>query len=108
VTQEVIRLDKVKSKNRAFGGIRVLVRIVLLSIVVTMMLSAASYIMDNISRVEAQREVIAIEIAHAEARRLEIEDSVAYTESIDFIEYIARNVLNLVRRDEIIFIMTTE
>jgi len=105
---KAVRIDKVKDRRRALGRTRVLVQLGLLVVIAVMTLSAATYILDNIARVEAQREAVAIEIAQAEARRQEIEDSATYTESIEFIEYIARNLLNLVRRDEIIFIMTTE
>ena len=99
--------DNVKKKRRAYGGAKALFRLVLLTIVITMTLSAATHVMDNIAYVEAQREAVQAQIAVAEARRQEIEDSVAYVTSLDFIEYIARR-LGLVRRDEIIFIMTTE
>ena len=105
---KAIRIDKVQDRRRAFGRARTLVKLALLAVVAVTTLSTATYIIDNISRVESQREAVQAQIAEAEARRQEIEDSVAYTESIEFIEYIARNVLNLVRRDEIIFIMTPE
>jgi cell division protein FtsB len=104
---KVVRIDKVKNRRRAFGRARALVQLALIAVVAVMTLSAAAHIMDNIVRVETQREAVQLQIAEAEARRLEIEDSVAYVESIEFIEYIARR-LGLVRRDEIIFIMTTE
>ena len=102
-----VRIDKVNNRRRAFGRIKTLIQLALLTVVVVMTLSASAHILDNIARVEAQRETVHLQIAEAEARRLEIEDSVAYVESIDFIEYMARR-LGLVRRDEIIFIMTTE
>ena len=105
--ENVTRIDKTKSKRRAFGGVKALVRLGLLAVIATMTLSAASHIMDNIDCVGMQQEAVQAQIAEAEARRLEIEDSAAYVESIDFIEYIARR-MGLVRRDEIIFIMTTE
>ena len=104
---KAVRIDKVTNRRRAFGRARALIQLVLLVVVVVMTLSAATHIMDNIDRVRAEREVVQSQIAEAEARRLEIEDSVAYVESIDFIEYMARR-LGLVRRDEIIFIMTTD
>ena len=106
-TAKTAQTDNTKKKRRAYGGAKALFRLVLLGIVVTATLSAATHVMDNIAYVEAQRREVQAQIAAAEARRQEIEDSVAYVTSIDFIEYIARR-LGLVRRDEIIFIMTTE
>jgi cell division protein FtsB len=105
---KAVRIDKIRNRRGAFGRTKTLIKLALLAVVIVMTLSAASHIMDNIARVEVQHEAVAAQIAEAEARRQEIEDSVAYVESIEFIEYIARNMLNLVRRDEIIFIMTTE
>jgi len=102
-----VQISKDNDRRRAFGRVRVLVQLALLAIIAVMTLSAASHIMGNIARIEAQREIVQSQIAEAEARRQEIEDSAAYVESIDFIEYMARR-LGLVRRDEIIFIMTTE
>ena len=104
---KVARIDKVKNRRGALGRAKALVQLALLSVIVVITLSAATHIMENIARLEIEREVVQSQIAEAEARRQEIEDSAAYVESIDFIEYMARR-LGLVRRDEIIFIMTTE
>ena len=105
---KAIRIDKVKNKRRAFGGIKALVQLALLVTVVVVTLTAATGIMDNISRTQEQIAILDEQIIAAEARRQEIEDAAAYVSSIDFVEYIARTRLNLVRRDEIIFIMTSE
>ena len=99
--------DKAKNRRGALGRAKALVQLAILGVIGFVTLSAAAHIMDNIARVEMEREIVQAQIAEAEARRQEIENSVAYVESIDFIEYIARR-LGLVRRDEIIFIMTTE
>ena len=99
--------NKPKNERGSFGRAKTLIKLALLCVIIVMTLSAVSHILDNIARIEAQREVVQAQIAEAEARRLEIEDSVAYVQSIDFIEYMARR-MGLVRRDEIIFIMTTE
>lgn len=104
---KVVQIDKVKNRRGALGRAKALIQLALLGVVVVTTLSAAAHIMENIARVEIEREIVQAQIAEAEARRQEIENSVAYVESIDFIEYIARR-LGLVRRDEIIFIMTTE
>jgi len=105
---KAIRIDKVKSKRRAFGSVKALVQFGLLVAIVVGTLSATTYIMDNISHTQEQIATLDAQILAAEARRQEIEDAAAYVSSIDFIEYIARTRLNLVRRDEIIFIMTSE
>jgi len=104
---KVVRIDKIKNERGAFRRAKALIKLALLTAIAVMTISTATHIMDNIAIVEAQREAVQSQIADAEVRRLEIEDSVAYVESIDFIEYMARR-MGLVRRDEIIFIMTTE
>ena len=102
------KIEKTKGVRGSFGRTRTLIKLALLGVVVVMTLSAAVHIMDNIADLQAEHEIVQTQIKEANARRQEIEDSAAYTESIEFIEYVARNMLNLVRRDEIIFIMTTE
>ena len=103
----VVKIEKVNDVQVGFRRTKTLIKLALLGTVAVMTLSAAMHIIDNIARVQAQHEIVVAQIAEAEARRQEIENSVAYVESIDFIEYMARR-LGLVRRDEIIFIMTTE
>jgi len=105
---KAVRIDKVKNRRRAFGGAKTLVQLALLAVVVIATLTYAGHIMDNIARAEEERSALDMQILAAEVRRQEIEDAAAYVSSVDFIEYIARSRLNLVRPDEIIFIMTRE
>ena len=103
-----IRIDKVKQRRGALGGIKTSIKLVLLVIIALVTLVSVTHTMDSIAEIEAQMASVQAQIAQAEARRREIEDSAAYVASVSFIEYIARNRLGLVHRDEIIFMMIYE
>jgi len=77
----------------------------LLFVVLAFTLISASNTLDSIAASETQLAAILQQIEAEEARRLQIEDSAAYTQNVSFIEDVARRRLGLVRRDEIIFIM---
>lgn len=103
-----IRIDKVRNRRRLFFGAKTLIQLALLAIVITATFVIASNIMDDIAATEAELAAVQAQIEAAEARGREIEDSAAYVQSIQFIESIARERLGLVRRDEIIFIITQD
>ena len=105
---KAIRLDKKRKRRKMFAGFKNLVQLALLLAMIATTFLAATYTLDNIARTDAELALTQVQIEAAEVRRREIEDSDAYMQSPQFVENIARNWLNLVRRDEIIFIMTTE
>ena len=103
-----IRIDKVKKRRRVFVGVKTLVQLALIIAIAVTTIIAFNHTMDNIAYTEAELAATQLQIEDARARRTQIEDSAAYTQSISFIENIARNWLGLVRRDEVIFIITEE
>jgi len=81
------------------------VQLSLLALVIATALVIVSGTLDDIAVIEQEIAATQAQVDAAMARRREIEDATAYTRSFSFVEYIARTRLNLVRRDEIIFIM---
>ncbi|MCL2397761.1 MAG: septum formation initiator family protein [Defluviitaleaceae bacterium] len=101
-----MRIDKIKKRRRNFAGAKALALLAVLVVIIVSTFVYAGYTMGNIGAAEAELAATRQQIEAAEARQREIEDSAAYVNSKEFVEYIARNWLNLVRRGEIIFIMT--
>jgi len=100
-----VSIGAVKRRRKAFWGVKTLVQLALLALVIATALVIVSGTLDNIAVMEQEIAATQAQIDAAVARRREIEDAAVYTRSFSFVEYIARTRLNLVRRDEIIFIM---
>ena len=107
-TDTPINLSSVKRRRRAAFGLKAFVHFALLVVVAATTLVLVSGVLDDIADTERELAATQSQITTAQVRRREIEDTTAYTQSLSFVEYIARTRLNLVRRDEIIFIMTPE
>ena len=100
-----IRLDRVKKRRFAFFTVKTLVQLAILAVIAATAIIASTGAMYNIAAAEEELAAVEMQIEAAKARQREIADSVAYVQSIGFIENIARNWLRLVRPDEILFIM---
>lgn len=100
-----VNINAVKRRRRAFWGVKTLVQLGLLALVIVTALVILSGTLDDIAAIEHEIAATQAQVETALTRRREIEDTAAYTRSNSFVEYIARTRLNLVRRDEIIFII---
>lgn len=97
-----------KAYRRAFFGLKTLVQLGLIAAIVLVTVVSVLNTADDVAALEAETAAIRLQIERAAARRQEIEDAEAYMQSTRFVEYIARSRLNLVRRDELIFIINME
>ena len=86
-------------------SLKLILQICLLATIIISALYASGNIMNDIDRTNARILQLDYEIEEARALRLEIENYSIYTQGYSFIEYIARNWLNMVRRDETIFVI---
>jgi len=84
------------------------VLLVLLFSVVGVTLVSIAGTLDDIAVTDARLADVQQQIEDEEARRAQIEDAATYTQTISFIEDIARRRLGLVRRDEVIFIINSD
>ena len=103
--QKHINIRAAKAKKRAAFGFKTLLQLAILAVIIAASIIFATGRMERISALEDELALVEARIENQLIRQQEIEDTEAYTQSIAFIEYIARNWRNLVHRDEIIFVM---
>ena len=103
--KNITKIDAVFAKRRAFALVKAflfLAAIVAIVVVSLQFISNHSRRMDVVNtQIEETNRLVQNEIY----RQQEIAYRASYTQSIDFIESIARNFLGLVHRDELILIM---
>jgi len=106
-----VQINKIKQRRKMSAGFRRVKALALFALLLVVLGATALHVgrtMDEIAATDAQLAATLAQIETEEARRELIEDSAAYTQSISFIEDVARRRLGLVRRDEIIFIMNSD
>ena len=99
------RIDKVYKRRKWTLMLRLLVYASIIVAILSFMVYLAVGFMGRIEQNQAIIAELEHEMSLANARAAEIEDMAAYMQSHSFVESIARSLLNLVFRDETIFIM---
>ncbi|MCL2236038.1 MAG: spore cortex biosynthesis protein YabQ [Defluviitaleaceae bacterium] len=106
--QKIKRVDKVVKGRKVAFGLKTVLQLLILIVIIGVALYLATGLLGRINETNAQTAQIEAQIVQQEERQRELMDEAEYTQSIEFIENVARQHLHLLHRDEIIFIMIDE